>query len=64
MAAGKIIDFDSKRFFWGLYGKTMETDIFSRAAQVAFYFSFSLFPLLFFLVRPEGVGAGMVLWRR
>ena len=28
----------------------METDIFSRAAQVAFYFSFSLFPLLFFLI--------------
>ncbi len=28
----------------------MDTDIFSRAAQVAFYFSFSLFPLLFFLI--------------
>lgn len=28
----------------------MEADIFSRAAQVAFYFSFSLFPLLFFLI--------------
>lgn len=28
----------------------MDTDVFSRAAQVAFYFSFSLFPLLFFLI--------------
>lgn len=33
----------------------METDIFSRAAQVAFYFSFSLFPLLFFLVSLFGL---------
>ena len=33
----------------------METDIFSRAAQVAFYFSFSLFPLLFFLVSLFGI---------
>jgi len=55
LAASKIIGFDSKRFFWGLYRKTMETDIFSRAAQVAFYFSFSLFPLLFFLVSLFGI---------
>jgi membrane protein len=45
-----IISIDWKRFFWGLYDKSMETDIFSRAAHVAFYFSFSLFPLLFFLI--------------
>jgi len=50
VAATGIIGFDWKRFFWGLYQKTMDTDIFSRAAQVAFYFSFSLFPLLFFLI--------------
>jgi membrane protein len=50
VAATRIIGFDWKQFFWGLYQKTMDTDIFSRAAQVAFYFSFSLFPLLFFLI--------------
>lgn len=33
----------------------METDIFSRAAQVAFYFSFSLFPLLFFVISLFGI---------
>ncbi|MEQ1763964.1 MAG: YihY/virulence factor BrkB family protein [Pyrinomonadaceae bacterium] len=55
MAVSHIIGFDWKRFFWGLYKKTMDTDIFSRAAQVAFYFSFSLFPLLFFLVSVFGI---------
>lgn len=55
MAPGLISDFDWKRFFAGLYDKAMETDIFSRAAQVAFYFSFSLFPLLFFLVSLFGL---------
>lgn len=38
-----------------LYQKSFEEDIFSRAAQVAFYFSFSLFPLLFFLVSLFGL---------
>ena len=55
MAVTRIIGFDWKRFFWGLYKKTMDTDIFSRAAQVAFYFSFSLFPLLFFLISLFGI---------
>lgn len=55
MAVSQIIGFDWKRFFWGLYKKTMDTDIFSRAAQVAFYFSFSLFPLLFFLISLFGI---------
>lgn len=50
MLTSTLIGFEWKRFFLGLYHKTMETDIFSRAAQVAFYFSFSLFPLLFFLI--------------
>ena len=38
-----------------LYKKAFHDDIFSRAAQVAFYFSFSLFPLLFFLVSLFGL---------
>lgn len=38
-----------------LYRKAFHDDIFSRAAQVAFYFSFSLFPLLFFLVSLFGL---------
>lgn len=50
-----VIDFPWKKFFVGLYNKAMDTDIFSRAAQVAFYFSFSLFPLLFFLVSVFGL---------
>ena len=42
-------------FFKLLYKKAFEEDIFSHAAQVAFYFSFSLFPLLFFLVTLFGL---------
>lgn len=53
-----LIDFAWKRFFIGLYDKAMNTDIFSRAAQVAFYFSFSLFPLLFFLISLLGIVLG------
>jgi membrane protein len=53
-----IIDFDWKRFSIGLYDKAMNSDIFSRAAQVAFYFSFSLFPLLFFLISLFGIVLG------
>lgn len=46
-----------KEFFLRLYRKVDSTDIFNRAASVAFYFSFALFPLLLFLVTL----AGMVL---
>lgn len=53
-----LIDFAWKRFFWGLYDKAINADIFSRAAQVAFYFSFSLFPLLFFLISVFGIVLG------
>lgn len=53
-----LIDFAWKQFFWGLYDKAMNADIFSRAAQVAFYFSFSLFPLLFFLISLLGIVLG------
>lgn len=55
LGANRIVEFDWKRFFVGVYQKTLNTDIFSRAAQVAFYFSFSLFPLLFFLVSLFGI---------
>lgn len=53
-----LIDFAWKRFFIGLYNKAIDTDIFSHAAQVAFYFSFSLFPLLFFLISLFGIVLG------
>lgn len=47
--------FEWKTFFWKFYDKIFDSDIFSLAAQVAFYFSFSLFPLLFFLVSLFGL---------
>ena len=50
-----ILEFDWKQFFIRLYERTFDADIFSRAATVAFYFSFSLFPLLYFLVSLFGI---------
>jgi membrane protein len=50
-----LLNYPWKRFFKGLYDEASEADIFSRAAQVAFYFAFSLFPLLFFLVSLFGL---------
>jgi membrane protein len=47
--------FRSKDFFRDLYDKALETDLFGRAAQVAFYFSFAFFPLLLFLVTLMGM---------
>ena len=44
-----------KDFFLRLYERAFDADIFSRAAQVAFYFSFALFPLLYFLVSLFGL---------
>lgn len=44
-----------KKFFYRLYEKFTEEDIFSSAAQVAFYFSFALFPLLLFLISLFGI---------
>lgn len=38
-----------------LYNKIFEEEIFGNAAQVAFYFSFSLFPLLLFLISLFGI---------
>ncbi len=53
MAAEKA--FNWKRFAIRLYERSFDADIFSRAAQVAFYFSFALFPLLYFLVSLFGL---------
>ncbi len=49
---------DWKQFFLKLYHKVDSTDIFNRAAVIAFYFSFSLFPLLFFLLTLAGIVLG------
>jgi membrane protein len=38
-----------------LYEKVIETDVMSRAAQIAFYFSFAFFPLLLFLITLFGL---------
>ncbi len=42
-------------FFKRLYEIADESDIFNRAAQAAFYFSFALFPFIFFLVSLFGI---------
>lgn len=44
-----------KTFLKELYDKFFETEVSSRAAQVAFYFSFAFFPLLLFLVSLFGL---------
>ena len=51
-------NFHIKTFFYRLYERSMEEDIMSSAAQVAFYFSFALFPLLLFLVSLFGIILG------
>ncbi len=50
-----ISKFEWKKFFVRLYELSFDADIFSRAATVAFYFSFALFPLLYFLVSLFGL---------
>ncbi|HEV7699446.1 MAG TPA: YihY/virulence factor BrkB family protein [Pyrinomonadaceae bacterium] len=47
--------FDWTLFFTRLYKRSFDEDVFSRAAQVAFYFSFAVFPLLYFLVSLFGM---------
>lgn len=47
--------FDYKHFFTRLYQKISDDDILGNAAQVAFYFSFALFPLLLFLMSLLGI---------
>jgi membrane protein len=44
-----------KEFFQRLYAKVDTTDVFNRAALVAFYFSLAFFPLLLFLVSLAGL---------
>lgn len=44
-----------KNFILEFYNRFFESDLLDRAAQVAFYFSFALFPLLFFLVSLFGL---------
>lgn len=50
-----LISYPWKKFFELLYDKVFEAELFGRSAQVAFYFSFSLFPLLFFLISLFGI---------
>lgn len=50
-----LLRYKTIKFSVRLYEKAFHDDIFSRAAQVAFYFSFSIFPLLFFLVTLFGL---------
>lgn len=54
------MNFDFKRFFVRLYEKAFDEDIFNRAAQVAFYFIFAIFPLLLFLISIFGLVMGSV----
>ena len=48
-------NFGWKRFFTKLQEKADATDLFNRAAQVGFYFSFAFFPLLLFLLTLFGL---------
>jgi membrane protein len=51
----QITAFEWRRFFIQLYERSFDADILSHAAQVAFYFSFALFPLLYFLISLFGL---------
>ncbi|NJM54047.1 MAG: hypothetical protein HC846_12095 [Blastocatellia bacterium] len=51
----KLKNFDWKNFFTRLYEKINDDDIMGNAAQVAFYFSFALFPLLLFFLTIFGM---------
>ncbi|HQZ82283.1 MAG TPA: YihY/virulence factor BrkB family protein [Pyrinomonadaceae bacterium] len=51
-------DLDWKVFFSKLWDRILETDIFDRSAQTAFFFTFALFPLLFFIVSSFGLIIG------
>ncbi len=50
-----VSKFRWKEFFGLLYDRAFDADIFGRSAQIAFYFSFSLFPLLYFLISILGL---------
>lgn len=49
------LEFQWNTFFSKLYSRATDTNIFSHAAQVAFYFTFAIFPLLYFLVSLFGL---------
>jgi membrane protein len=49
------MNFKYREFFTRLYEKISDDDILGNAAQVAFYFSFALFPLLLFLMSLLGL---------
>ncbi len=53
-----LLDFDWKWFVVRLYKRSFEADLLDRAASVAFYFAFSLFPLLLFLLSLFGLILG------
>lgn len=55
-----LSNYNYKTFFWRLYEKLFEEDIFSSAAQVGFYFSFAIFPLFLFLITLVGMVLGSV----
>lgn len=50
-----LFQFEYKRFLKGLYERAFEEDLFNVAAQVAFYFSFAIFPLLLFFISLVGL---------
>ena len=54
----RLLHFPWIDFLRRLYERMTDADLFDRSAQVAFYFSFSLFPLLFFLVSLFGLVLG------
>lgn len=54
-AKGRIMNLDYKDFFKHLYAKFFDNNVMSRAAEVAFYFSFALFPLLLFVTSLFGI---------
>jgi len=54
----KLLHFHWTEFFKRLYTRMTDADLFDRSAQVAFYFAFSLFPLLLFLVSLFGLVLG------
>ncbi len=54
----ELLQYKPIKFTVRLYQKAFHDDIFSKAAQVGFYFSFAIFPLLFFLVSLFGLVLG------
>lgn len=56
MASGNT--FNWGHFFRKLYNRAYEADILTSAAAIAFYFSFALFPLLYFVISLLGIILG------